>query len=129
MKNIIFNANSRTLDQITPNLPNMGATLTEWLQTITFTVVKKTTENFQVIETVKSIVFEGIVENVQPQNLDIRQEGQRKWRYISVWSTIDLELNPDDKFDYQRVKYRVMSKNDWSNYGYIQYECVEDYQP
>lgn len=128
MKGMIFNANTRTLDNISPNLPNMENTIMDWMQTIIFTMIKKTTENFQVIEKETKVVFQGIVENIKPSNLDMKPEGQRKWRWISVWSSPELELQIDDRFNYQHVNYRVMSKNDWSVYGYVQYECMEDYE-
>lgn len=128
MKGMIFNANTKTLDQITPNLPNMSGVLTDWMQTIIFNMIKKTTDNFQVVETEKQIVFQGIVENLKPTDLEMKPEGQRKWRWISVWATPELELEIDDRFSYQHVNYRVMSKNDWTAYGYASFECMEDYE-
>jgi len=91
-------------------------------------MIKKTTDNFQVVETEKQIVFQGIVENLKPTDLEMKPEGQRKWRWISVWTTPELELEIDDRFSYQHVNYRVMSKNDWTAYGYASYECMEDYE-
>ena len=127
MKTLIINANTRTLDQIAPTLPNMRDALNEWFQNIVFTMVKKMTTNFELVETNTQIQFQGVVENIKPQDLDMRPEGQRKWRYISVWATPELELNPDEIFTYQGINYRVMTKNDWSSYGYVEYECAEDY--
>lgn len=127
MKGLIFNASSKTLDKIAPTLPNMVETLGDWFQQITFTKIKKETINYQVVETLTEIAFMGVVENVAPSNLDIRQEGQRRWQYISVWASPELELELDDRFKYLDKTYRVMQKNDWSVYGYVQYECTEDY--
>lgn len=127
MRTLIFNANARTLDKITPNVPNVQDTLNDWFQTIVFTRIKKETINFQVVETLTEIAFRGVVENIAPSELDMMPEGQRRWEYISVWATPELELNIDDRFKYQSKNYRVTKKNDWSVYGYVQYECTEDY--
>jgi hypothetical protein len=124
----ITNANSRSLDQITPTLPTMEATISDWFQNLTFTVIKKETINFEVVETRTNIQFQGIVEFQSPQNLDISPTGQRKWKKMSVWATPDLTLNPDDIFIYQGIPFRVMYKNDWSAYGYNSFECVEDFR-
>jgi hypothetical protein len=127
MRGLIFNANSKTLDQMAMTLPDLQDALMGWFQNIVFTRIKKETVNFQVVETFTEIAFRGVVENVSPSNLDMKQEGQRRWEYISVWSTPDLELSIDDRFKYQNKNYRVLQKNDWSAYGYVQYECTEDY--
>ena len=127
MKTLIVNANTRTLDRVTPNLPNMRETMTEWFQPLQFILVKKSVENFEAVETQTVVSFSGIVENISPQELQMRPEGQRKWEYINVWAGPELELSVDDIFRYQNKNYRVMTKNDWSSYGYVQYQCAEDY--
>jgi len=124
----ITNANSRSLDQMTPTLPNMEATISDWFQNLTFTIVKKETINFEVVETRTNIQFEGIVQFQNHQNLDISPTGQRKWKQMSVWATPDLTLNPDDIFIYKETPFRVMHKNDWSAYGYNSFECIEDFR-
>jgi hypothetical protein len=126
MKNLITNANSKPLDQITPTLPQMN--LTSWFQTITFTVVRKQTVNFELVETQTQIVFQGIVETVDPIKLTVMPLGERRWNQMSVWTTTDLELAPDDIFYYQKTPYRVVRKYDWQPYGYYQYECSEDFK-
>jgi hypothetical protein len=127
MKTLIINANAKNLDQITPSLPNMTSTLTDWFQVITFVMIKKKVENFQVSESPTSITFQGVVENIKASNLEMRPEGQRKWAWISVFTTPELELEIDEVFRYQNKNYRVMTKNDWGVYGYLEYECMEDY--
>lgn len=127
MKPIITNANSRTLDQIAATVPNMSETVSEWFQNVIFDLIKKITVNFEVQELHTQIIFQGIVENISPQQLEMKPEGQRKWQWISVWATPELILQPDDIFRYRDKNYRVMSKNDWSAYGYVQYEAMEDY--
>jgi hypothetical protein len=126
MKPLITNANSRSLDQISPTLPQMN--LTSWFQTITFTVVRKAIVNFETIETQTKVVFQGIVETVDPTKLTVLPVGERQWNMISVWTSTDLELSPDDLFYYNNAPNRVMQKYDWQPYGYIQYECSEDFK-
>lgn len=126
MKQFIVNANSKPLDQITPTVPTMN--LTSWFQNITFTIIKKTLINFEIIETQTQIVFQGIVETVDPAKLSVLPLGERRWNQMTVWTSTDLELNIDDVFIYQQVPYRVTRKYDWQPYGYLQYDCAEDYK-
>ena len=128
MKSIIVDAASKTLDQLSPTTPNMRDTVSEWFQTLEFTLIKKAVDNFELVETRTTIIFQGIVESITPQQIQMRPEGERKWGYINVWASAELVLSIDDVFRYQQVNYRVVSKNDWSAYGYVQYECAEDYR-
>jgi hypothetical protein len=124
----ITNANSRPLNKITPTLPSMEATISDWFQNIIFTVIRKETINFELVETRTDIQFQGIVQFQSQQNLDISPTGQRKWKLMSVWATPELTLNIDDIFTYQGMPFRVMHKNDWSAYGYNSFECMEDFR-
>lgn len=124
----IFNANSLTLDKITGSLPNVSGALLDWFQPITFVIIKKTTVNFKLVEERSNYTFMGVVESQTPQQLQMKPEGQRSWNYLNIWSLPNVSLKIDDIFCYQGKDYRVLSKNDWSQYGYAEFECVEDYK-
>lgn len=124
----IFNANSRPLSSGTPSLPNMREAMLDWFQVLTFTLIRKETINFQLVETKTPITFRGIVQNGTPSTLEMKPEGQRKWDYIDIWATPELKLGIDDVFGYMGKNYRIISKNDWSQYGYNQFQAVEDYR-
>lgn len=127
MSFFIRNANSKPLSQQGSTLPNMSETLSDWYQNIIFIKVKKITQNFELIETNIEISFQGIVEGMNPTDLAMKPEGQRKWEWIVVWTGGEIDLNVDEIFQYRSKKYRVMKKNDWAVYGYQNFEAVEDY--
>lgn len=124
----IFNANSLTLDKITGSLPNVSGALLDWFQPITFILIKKTTVNFKLVEERSNYTFMGVVESQTAQQLQMKPEGQRSWNYINVWALPNVALKVDEVFCYQEKEYRVLRKNDWSQYGYAEFECVEDYK-
>jgi hypothetical protein len=105
----------------------MTEAMSNWYQPITFVLITKETINFQVVETRAEIMFNGVVESITPTALMIKPEGQRNWNYINVWVSGSIDLKNDDQFLYQSKVYRVTMENDWSPYGYQQFECVEDY--
>ena len=106
----------------------MRDTLSNYFQQTTFINIVKSVVNGQVVETQTPYCVLAIVEVMSGQQLMIKPEGQRQWRWISVWAYPDLFLNTDDIVQYLGVNYRVDHKNDWSVYGYLQYDLVEDYK-
>ena len=128
MSTPITNAASILLDEITGTLPNMSGTLVNYFQNLEFNVITKTVVNFKLIETKTTVAFRGVVEAITGQQLMIKPEGQRNWTWINVWALPNLVLKPDDIFEYKGVRYRVMKRNDWRAYGYVQYDCCEQYE-
>jgi len=67
---------------------------------------------------------------IQPfnsQQLKILSEGQRAWRWFTLWCLDNLNLMPDDAFIIKGVRYRIQERLDWSDYGYTRYNVIEDY--
>lgn len=124
---MIQNASDLPITSTLGNLPQMGQTILSWFQTIQFIQITKAVVDHVLYETETPTNFSGVVEVFTAQQLALLPEGQRKWKWISVWSTPALALSPDDIFKYLDIKYRVMGKMDWSKYGYIEYHCCEDF--
>jgi hypothetical protein len=61
------------------------------------------------------------------QRLSILPEGQRAWRWFTVYALKNLDLAPDDVVKIRGLKYRIMEKTDWHEYGYFKYDAIEDY--
>ena len=123
----IKNAKNTPLNQLQGTVPNMVQALTNWFQSIVFGVVFKEIQNFQVVETVVNIQFLGVIQPLKTEDLMIKPEGQRSWKWYWVHSNTALNLKNDDVFNYLNKQYRVMGKKDYSIYGYYEYEIIEDY--
>jgi hypothetical protein len=124
---MIFNANSKPLSESAPTLPNVQDAMTNWFQPIVFVLVKKSVVNFELNEVQTQIRFQGVIESTTPTQLMMKPEGQRSWNFINIWAYPDLILNIDEVFQYNEKNYRVIIKNDWSQYGYVYYEAAEFY--
>lgn len=109
-------------------VPNVGDTLLNYYQPMVFSKIVKTIDRFQVSEKVSSFKFMGVWQPFSFQQLNMKPIGQRDWKWFTCHSTPDLVLIPDDKIKFQGTKYRVMAKGDYSLYGFIEYQLVEDYQ-
>lgn len=124
----IFNAADITLDKNPGTLPNLSGALMQMFQQITFGLVTKTIVNFNLVETTTPISFFGLWQPVSPyRTLMMNKDGQRKWAYFEVFALPTLELTPDSIVLREGIQYRVMSKTNWTQYGYVSYILILDY--
>lgn len=110
-------------------LPTMHATIMGWFRAITIGLVSKPTVNFEVQETVRNCDTYGVIQPFRPQQLLIKPEGERSWKWVMLHCVKDpnVVIQTDDQIIIKGVKYRVMDKTDYTEYGYIQYDLVEGY--
>jgi hypothetical protein len=124
----IFNANSVPLNQNSGTMPDVSGALQNWFQPMQFTQVAKVVNSvFQLSETPTTYAFMGVWQPAQPSNLEIKLQGQRKWKWFTVHASPGIPLSPDDVVNYLGVQYRVMSMNDYTLNGYIEYRLINDY--
>ncbi len=125
---MISNAKDTPLLANPGTLPNLQGALLNWFQPITFVKVQKTIVDSELVEAEQEYYFKGVKYPMKPQEVAMKPEGQRTW----IWSTIlalpDLVLDPDEIIQIGEVRYRVIDKSDWKEYGYVQYGVVQDYQ-
>jgi hypothetical protein len=124
---MIKNAKDISLNQNTGTLPDVSAALLNWLQPMQVKQITKKNVNFSVVETVVLINFEGVVENQSPEQIMYKPEGQRSWKWVAIWTLATITLNVDDIVTSLGKTYRIKNKSDWYQYGYINYEAVEDW--
>lgn len=120
-KNVPLSANPGTL-------PNVAEALFSWFQPLFFTYMDKKTVNFQLVETPTIFNFQGVRQPFSPQQLKMKPEGQRQWKWETVHAYPTLVLAPDDIITFANVNYRVMEKLDWKEYGYVEYHIVQDFE-
>jgi hypothetical protein len=112
------------------NIPNVNDIVKSWSVPMNAQVIKKKVENRIVKETKTNINFKGVpVQPLRPQELQLKPEGQRNWRYFTLFC--DYKFDVDDVIIIESVKYRITGKNDWNisgQYGFCKYELLEDYE-
>lgn len=124
---IIQNGANTPINQNPGTLPYVGDALQDWFQPMVFTTIVTTIENFQSVEVPTNVNFQGVWQVQSPQDLAIKPEGERNWSWFMLHADPSLALDPDDVVYYLGVQYRVKSKRDYTEYGYIQYELILDY--
>jgi hypothetical protein len=123
----IRNGADTPLNQRSGSLPDVGVALMDWFQPMTFTTLVKTTVGFQAVETPTAVTFRGVIQPLQGRRLELKPEGQRAWTWLLMHSEPTLKLEVDSIVTWNGVKTRVMSQKDYTIYGYIEYELVQDW--
>lgn len=108
-------------------IPNVNAALTNWMQPMVFGIVTKTTSGFEVVETMHEIEFQGVIQPLTGRRLMLKPEGQRAWTWFWLHADPGLNLQVDSVVIYRGKQTRVMAKKNYTIYGYVEYELVQDW--
>lgn len=123
----IISAADKPLTNVSSSVPNMSQTLNSWMQPITFEKLVKTVVNFQVVETTTPVDFQGVWQPFTARQLNMRPEGERKWKWFTVHAQLGAPLEIDDVVIYKGVQYRIAEKLIYTEYGYEEYHINDDY--
>lgn len=125
---MITNGNSLNLNQITPALPNMSTTLEAWFQKIVIGLLTTTIVNNRAVSTTQDFETMGVLQPFSAEQLEIKKEGERSWKWYMLHCQPSLSLQTDDTVIVRTKRYRVMGRWGFDEYGFIQYELVQDYE-
>ena len=112
---------------LSSNLPNVSAAMCDWFQPLVFGVITKKIVNFKTTETSSNIGFSGVIQPMSREQLQNLPNINYSWSYFTVHSCPKLQLKNDDIISYKGKKYRVQSRMDYSDYGYLEYTIILDY--
>lgn len=120
-------ANSSVSEMATA-LPNVADTIQGWFRPLELVFVKSVIENMLSKKSEQTYTIAGVIQPFTRQELRLKPEGERKWKWKLLHTTPEVALNPGENFNIKGVPYRVMGKADWADYGTNMYELVEDYR-
>ena len=106
-------------------LPQMGETLNQWFLPITFGLVTTTVVDFEKVVAVTNIDTKGVVQPAGEEILDLLPEGDRSWNIIEVHCLPNIELKNGEFVFYNGVKYMVLRREIYNQYGYNHYVLRE----
>ena len=109
-----------------PDLPDVSDAVMTLLRHVKIGIVHKSTvEGYtQEITEWRNVLA---CRQAMPETLAIRKEGERSWRWSVIYVTPDVLLSTDDMVIFDKVKYRIMEKENWAEYGFLRYNAIEDY--
>ena len=110
-------------------LPQMTNTLNGWEVPLTLKRIKQSIVDGDSVKTEEIINFQGVFQPLRDDQLQFKPEGQRSWSWYWIHAKAGtLNLQTQDKIEFQGTRYKVMSVKDYSLYGYIEYQVIADYE-
>lgn len=105
--------------------PDVSSALMNWTRSTQMAVVKKAAVDYEVQETITDLVwFDAMLVPMKPQEVDRKPENERIWKWWTMITKKDLQIDTVLQ-DPSCLRFRVQSKEDWSQAGFIQYGLVE----
>ena len=111
----------------TGSLPHVGAALHGWMQLMVFGLICKQNIDGYTQEIKSKVTTHALRQPLTPQQLSLKPQGQRDWKWEQLHALPDLQMNPDDQVTYLGQTYRVMEKKEYPEYGYIEYHVGQDF--
>lgn len=111
-----------------PALPNVSSAVEAWSQPLVVVVIAKHQDDYLTVENRSTVKTRGTFMPMRAQQVALKVEGERAWRWYSLFCSPTLDVGTDDAVIIEGVKCRVMGKKDFSQYGCFEYELVEDYK-
>jgi len=124
----IINACRKSISELSSGLPDVGASVMEVLQPVVATYIQKQQIAGYTQEILIEINTKVSIQSMSPATLKMMPEGQRGWDYNTVFALSNLNLKLDEVFTIKGKNYRILGKTDWKEFGFIEYNTVEDYQ-
>lgn len=128
----ITNASSiEDIRNVAMDFPRMDTAMNGWMQNITLGIITTfiDPETGKVQENIRWINTSGVLQPYTDEDLKILPEGDRSWIWQKLHALPALVLSTNDKIVLPDGKYRVMSKRDYTLYGYVEYSLQGDYVP
>jgi hypothetical protein len=109
-------------------LPDVSEAFWDLQDTISFHIIGKLAVDHKLEEKEGDpVYFQGVIETVDPQKLQIKPEGQRQWDNFYLWTQTELE-NDMIVAMMDGKKFRILESSDWGTDGtrFFKYLCQEN---
>jgi hypothetical protein len=79
------------------------------------------------VETIREVRTAGVWQPGEGEKLEIEAEGERSWANGLLHTAADFNVPTDSGILIEGVRYRILSKKDFSRNGFVRYELLEGY--
>lgn len=124
---MIINGKNRPLGSGAQFVPDVSNGVMDLMQNVTVGVMQKVNNQGYTTEIPIYTKTMATREPFTARQLEIKPEGQRAWAWYRMRMLINLVLKTDDRFLLNGIKYRVMRSSNYFEYGYNEYDVIEDY--
>lgn len=124
----ILNGKDRSLNIQASALPNLAPAMAGFFQNMTFVRVQKRNVSGLVQEVDVPVSARAVRVPMKAQEVALKPEGQRTWKWEKLYASPELILGPDDIVKFDGQPYRVMGKHDWKEYAFVEYDLAQDFK-
>lgn len=124
----IKNAKDYKLSQNSNAMPDVSSAIIGWFEPIRFLKITKFDVDGTISEVKTPVTGNGVIQPLSLQELAIKPEGQRSWKWLQIHTDASIVLTTDDVLEIDGENYRVMALFDYSRNGYREYHCGQDYK-
>ncbi len=124
---MIVNGKDQPIGSAAQFVPDTSNAIMNLMRPVVIAFMQKVNQNGRVQEIP---VYTRTMATRQPftaRQLEIKPEGQRAWQWFRMHMLPDIVLKTDDRFEMDKKKYRVMRSSEYGEYGFYEYDIVQDY--
>lgn len=123
----MINASDRKISELN-SLPDVSGSLELLLQPVKIGCVTKKQVSGYTQESIEYIRTKAVRQAFTAQQLILRPEGERAWRWYTIHMLPDIVLKTDDVIILHGLRMRIMEKLDYLEYGFAEYHAIEDFK-
>lgn len=124
---MIVNARDRKLSHVAMGLPDVSGAVQCFLQPVRLGVIKKKQVSGYTVETVSWVCTQAVRQAFTPEQLSLKPEGERSWKWYTLHTVPEVCLKTDDIIIIHDLRMRIMEISGYSEYGFNEYHAIEDY--
>lgn len=124
---MIKNARHQKIDDVPLGLPDVSGAVQSFLQPARLGIVHKAQVSGYTQETVSWIRTQLVRQAFTPEQLALKPEGERSWKWYTLHTLPDICLKTDDIIMLHGLRMRIMEISGYAEYGFNEYHAIEDY--
>jgi hypothetical protein len=106
--------------------PKVGGALWGWTKQTTLMALNKKVVDHELQETPTAVFsFAGLLVPTPGRRVDAKPEGQRAWKWRTLFTKQELQLDGIVQDPKSGTQYRLMTLEDWSDAGFRSYDMVQ----
>lgn len=117
------------INQISNSMPKVDDVLTGWMIDFVANFTKQVRIDGEFVETSKFVKMQGVLQPLSAEDISLKPEGQRNWKWYQLHVPIKYQQLPVGKIvKLDNINYKIMAAKDYKLNGYTEYHCIKDYE-
>lgn len=109
------------------DLPDVSVGVMAFFQPLKIEIVTKEQVDGYTEKSKKCVHTHGVRQPFTAQQIQNKPEGQRAWRWHKIHLLSNVRIKVGDVLEICKVGYQIQVRNDYTEYGYVEYDAIEEY--